>query len=284
MKRTLIAATIAALTIPVGFAGPAQADWFSHTEILTVSVDNTDGAEPMSVFVKVTCDDGNTASIGSPDAPEVVAAGDSRGENGSCELTSNGAWEYTVDGVNCYGSFEFGTRDNLVAARGYNPNGQAVCPGNGSIYIGDTQYTNHFMFEENNAGVYNFMITTPVRFVEKVNEARADAAGDFTLGEARARNTGYVTRNPNRVTAMAKRFVAAPNSFINIHGYGPDKDVALARAEHVREHLQSEITRLGGDPANYPTFVTYAGDPDHKKGVHVTIHQHSVRAIGTGGW
>jgi len=279
MKRTLIAAMVAALFIPVGSAAPAQADFFSHTEILTVSVDNTDGAEPMSVFVKVTCDDGNTASIGSPDAPEVVAAGDSRGENGSCELTSNGAWEYTVDGVNCYGSFEFGTRENLVAARGYNPNGQAVCPGNGSIYIDDTQYTNHFMFEENNAGVYNFMITTPVRFVEKVNEARADAAANVNTTDTRSKISNYVTRNPNRVTAMAKRFVDAPGSIINIHGYGPDRDVALARAEHVREHLISEITRLGGDPSTYPTFVVYAGDPDHKKGVHVTIHQHDASPI-----
>jgi hypothetical protein len=275
MKRLFIAAMVAALFIPVGSAAPAQADWFSHTEILTVSVDNTDGAEPMSVFVKVTCDDGNTASIGSPDAPEVVAAGDSRGESGSCELTSNGAWEYTVDGVNCYGSFEFGTRDNLVAARGYSPNGQAVCPGNGSIYIGDTQYTNHFMFEENNAGVYNFMITTPVRFVEKVNEARADAAANANTADTRSKITNYVTLQPNRVTAMAKRFVDAPGSLINIHGYGPDRDVALARANHIRDHLISEITRLGGDTSEHPTIVVYAGDPDHKKGVHVTIHQHT---------
>ena len=276
MKRTVIAAAIAALSIPVAFTAPAQADWFSHTETLTVSVDNTDGVEPMSVFVKVTCDDGATASIGSPDTPEVVAAGDSRGENGSCELTSSGAWEYTVDGVNCYGSFEFGPDRNLVAARGYNPNGQAVCPGNGSIYIGDTQYTNHFMFEENNAGVYNFMITTPVRFAEKVNEARAAVtnASDVNTGTAKSKYSKYVTLQPKHVIAMAKHFVDSPSDIINIHGYGPDKDVALARAEHVRDHLISEITRLGGNASDYPTFVVYAGDPTHKKGVHVTIHQH----------
>jgi len=74
---------------------------------------------------------------------------------------------------------------------------------------------------------------------------------------------------------MAKRFVDAPNSIINIHGYGPDRDVALARANHIRDHLISEITRLGGDTSEHPTIVVYAGDPDHKKGVHVTIHQHT---------
>jgi len=105
------------------------------------------------------------------------------------------------------------------------------------------------------------------------------AAIDVPTGDARAKNTGYVTLQPNRVTAMAKRFVAAPGSPINIHGYGPDRSVALARAEHVRNHLISEITRLGGDPAKYPTFVVYAGDPDHKKNVHVTIHQHAPSSI-----
>jgi len=88
-----------------------------------------------------------------------------------------------------------------------------------------------------------------------------------------------VTLHPNRVTAMAKRFVAEPGSPINIHGYGPNRQTALARAEHVRDHLISEITRLGGDPANYPTFVVYAGNPDHKKGVDVTIHQHAPSSI-----
>lgn len=213
-----------------------------------MSVENTDGVELMSEFVKVTCDDGKTASIGSADAPEVVSAGDSRGENGSCEMTSIGAWEYIVDGVHCNGTLEFGPSGNVVAASGYNSDGRAVCPGDGSIYIGNTQYTNHFMFEENDAGVNNFMITTPVRFEEKVNEARAEAAADVNTGAVKSKNTGYVTRNPNRVTAMAKRFVAAPNSLINIHGYGSDRDVALARAEHVRNHLISEISRLGGDP------------------------------------
>jgi len=53
----------------------------------------------------------------------------------------------------------------------------------------------------------------------------------------------------------------------------------------VRAHLKSEIARLGGNPDAYPVMVVYAGDPAHKKGVHVTIHQHtaSTSAVTEGG-
>ena len=114
----------------------------------------------------------------------------------------------------------------------------------------------------------------------------ATPSKDAAVASARAKSdTAYVTDQPGRVTAMAKRFVAAPGDVINIHGYGPDRDVALARAEHVRDHLLAEIARLGGDPAAYPAFVVYAGDPAHKKNVHVTIHQHaaSTSAVTEGG-
>ena len=74
---------------------------------------------------------------------------------------------------------------------------------------------------------------------------------------------------------MAKRFITAPGDVINIHGYGPDRETALTKAHYVREKLQAEINRLGGNAASYRVFVTYAGDPDHKKGVDVTIHQHA---------
>jgi len=114
----------------------------------------------------------------------------------------------------------------------------------------------------------------------------ATPSKDAAVASARAKSdTAYVTDQPGRVTAMAKRFVDAPGSLINIHGYGPDRDVALERAEHVRDHLLAEIARLGGDPAAYPTFVVYAGDPAHKKNVHVTIHQHaaSTSAVTEGG-
>ena len=96
---------------------------------------------------------------------------------------------------------------------------------------------------------------------------------------SRSKSTSYVTDQPGRVTAMAKRFIAAPGDVINIHGYGPDRDLALARANHVRDHLISKITRLGGNPDAYPVMVVYAGDPAHKNGVHVTIHQHASSSI-----
>lgn len=99
--------------------------------------------------------------------------------------------------------------------------------------------------------------------------------GPVLMGTTRAKSVdGLTISHPKRVTAMAKRFVAAPGDAINIHGYGPDRETALTKAHHVRKKLQAEITRLGGDVGNYPVFVTYAGDPDHKKDVDVTIHQH----------
>ena len=64
MKRTLIAAMVAALTIPVGLAAPAQANTFN--DAMAVSVNNTWGLYDLSVYVKVTCSDGTTSSIGSP--------------------------------------------------------------------------------------------------------------------------------------------------------------------------------------------------------------------------
>jgi hypothetical protein len=99
--------------------------------------------------------------------------------------------------------------------------------------------------------------------------------GQALVRTARAKTiNGFTISHPNRVTAMAKRFSAAPGDVINIHGYGPDRETALKKADYVRENLQAEINRLGGDAASHPVFVTYAGDPDHKKGVDVTIHQH----------
>jgi len=127
---------------------------------------------------------------------------------------------------------------------------------------------NPFYFKEENCACHAFQLgTEPLTDVTN--------ATNVNIADTRSKNTNYVTLHPNRVTAMAKRFVASPSSPINIHAYGPNRQTALARAEHVRDHLISEITRLGGDPSSYPTFVVYAGDPDHKKGVHVTIHQHT---------
>jgi hypothetical protein len=146
-------------------------------------------------------------------------------------------------------------------------------------------------FARNEAGVFNFQLTSAGLPAPAPPSGRVTNSGDVNvdtpdltpdtgtgmqLGTPRARATeGFITRNPKRVTAMAKRFAAAPGDVINIHAYGPDRELALAKAKHVREHLQAEITRLDGDAGNHPVFVTYAGDPAHKKGVHVTIHQHA---------
>ena len=108
-----------------------------------------------------------------------------------------------------------------------------------------------------------------------LTDAPVTAAADVNVASQRSKGSGYTTLNPGRVTAMAKRFIATPGDVINIHGYGPDRAIALSKAKHVRAHLESEISRLGGDAGNHRVFVTYAGDPAHKKGVDVTIHQHA---------
>lgn len=273
MKRTLIAATIAALTIPVVFAGPASASIFGNE--LTLSVDNSRGTEPMSVSAQLSCGRGISAATFAV-LNDVVPAGETRGEVPSCTLgaSDDGEWAVTRDGLTCMGRIENPFLSELKA--GLYERESPNCSWS-VITQGSTEYTPYFQWEKNNDGVYNLTVYSSERWQEisAPSTTAADAAGDVITADARSKNTGYVTRNPNRVTAMAKRFIAAPNSFINIHGYGPDKGVALARAEHVRDHLLAEITRLGGNPDIYPVMVTYAGDPDHKNGVHVTIHQHS---------
>ena len=277
MKRTAIAAAIAALTIPVGLAAPAYA-----SNDMTVSVDNSLGTTDMSVYVKVTCTDTTSTSIGSMDAPMVVPAGESRGEVPFCVLpsSSDAAWEFQLDGVFCSGPIINVTSQYLRTAFPYNADGTTVCPDGRIAYFGDTEVTRYFQFEKNNAGVYNLTITTPALLLELDKPlGHVTAATDVNTADTRSKSTNYVTLQPNRVTAMAKRFVASPGSPIDIHAYGPDGTTAMAKAHHVRKHLISEITRLGGDPANYPTHVVYAGDPAHKKGVHVTIHQHAASSV-----
>ena len=277
MKRTLIAAMVAALAIPVGFAAPASAYVIGND--LTLSVDNSKGTEPMSVSAQLSCGKGALA-LGYAVLNDVVPAGETRGEVPSCTLgaSDDGEWTVVRDGLRCMGSIKnpfFGELKAEIYDR-LSPN----CSWS-VITQGSTEYTPYFQWEKNNDGVYNLTVYSSERWQEisAPSTTVANAAGDVITANARAKNTNYVTRNPNRVTAMAKRFVDAPGSPINIHGYGPDRDVALARAEHVRDHLLAEITRLGGDLSTYPTFVTYAGNPDHKKSVHVTIHQHAASSI-----
>ena len=277
MKQTLIAATVAALTIPVAIAGPAYA-----SNDIAVSVDNSQGTYPLSLFVNVKCENA-WSSIGAKGAPVVVPAGGTLGEAPYCTLDSygNGTYEFGVGAngqtVMCSGDINSPYVGGLQIQ---NATGDWECTypipdPDGAIFTG----VNFFSFEKND-GVYNFSIN-PLFTTDGVNRFSVGvvAANDVNVGEGRSKNSGYMTLNPGRVTAMAKRFVDAPGSLINIHGYGLDRETSLARAEHVRDHLLAEITRLGGDPDEYPVMVIYAGDPAHKKGVHVTIQQHAASSI-----
>lgn len=279
MKHAVLAVTAAALAFPVGFAAPASADIFGNT--LTVSADNTTGTVPMSVSAQVECGEG-LDSNGFALLNDVVPVGETRGEVPSCHLPagSNGEWSLNLNGVECAGRITNPYVGGLTAGR-WN-RGYDNCPWPSVIEEGGAEYTPYFRWAKNDDGVYNLTVTPPEVWQTMVAPsqtppvAAADVNADPSSRRAKEADTGYLTRHPGRVTAMAKRFVNHPGDMVNIHGYGPDRDVALARAEHVRDYLLSEITRLGGEPDTYPVMVTYAGDPDHKKGVHVTIHQHTA--------
>jgi hypothetical protein len=306
MKRTVIAATVAALTMPVGLAAPAQAwdwDWLTGRYDVAVSVDNTMGHYPLTTWGKITChdEDGNvtgTSELGSPDAPIVVAVGDSRGMVPFCYLPNGTVANYEfvaeANGITVHCNGELTRLHNTDADVRVVVGGDPACTWPG---LGIELDTFPFFFLVGNnlprgSGAYNLIIrpiTYPSwQWMQKPEDALylgdrpltdVVAATDVNTGDARAKNSGHMTLQPGRVTAMAERFVAAPGSPINIHGYGPDKGVAIARANHVRDHLLAEITRLGGDPADHPTFFVYGGDPGHKKNVHVTIHQHAASSI-----
>jgi len=307
MKRTLIAATVAALTIPVGFTAPAQANTLNDE--MAVSVNNTWGLYDLSVYVKVTCSDGTTSSIGSPDALMVVPAGEQLGEAPSCSSNSlrSFGYEFTVsangDTSECVG----GTISNSIWNYLYlDVATETVGGAEGKCRTNESDDANiPFNFValmKTDAGNYNLQINPmylshytrdlyllgenpPQAIPSGVNQLNGDvsAANDFRVKQARSKDTSYVTVNAKRMTAVAQRFVNHPGDVINIHGYGPDRKAALAKAHHIRGHLLSEITRLGGDVSTHPVVAIYAGDPAHKQGVDVTVHQHSVRSIHNDG-
>jgi hypothetical protein len=87
-------------------------------------------------------------------------------------------------------------------------------------------------------------------------------------------NTHQVAKKHHtRVEKMANK-VHNRGGFLTIHAYGPDEDLALARARAVRKHLEAHLAKRGHTESS-PIWVTYAGDPDHKENTHVTIHWHS---------
>jgi hypothetical protein len=81
-----------------------------------------------------------------------------------------------------------------------------------------------------------------------------------------------VKHHHTRVEKMATK-VHNRGGILTVHAYGPDKDLALARARAVRIHLEDHLAKRGHTESS-PIWVTYAGDPDHKKDTHVTIHWH----------
>jgi len=79
-------------------------------------------------------------------------------------------------------------------------------------------------------------------------------------------------KHHTRVEKMAAK-VHNKGGVLTIHAYGPDEDLALARARAVRAHLEAQLAKRGHTESS-PIWVTYAGDPDHKKNTHVTVHWH----------
>lgn len=313
MRRSVIAAAVAALSIPVLSAVPAQADWWNPydnnhiaTDEMAVSVNNTWGLYDLGVYVKVTCSDGTTSSIGSPDALVVVPAGGELGEAPSCWSMPDGdfAYEFTVEANGNRQECVQGNIENDAMATGLfigtravnagDTGGLCVTNNDDTDFAGNLRNVDNFIFMmKTDAGNYNLQINpmyqanygqtryllgeSPPQALPTTDPSSQDvsAAADFRVAQARGKNAAYMTVNSKRMTAVAQRFVDRPGDVINIHGYGPDRQTALATAHHIRGHLLSEIARLGGDVTAHPVVAIYAGDPAHKDGVDVTVHQHA---------
>ena len=231
MKRLFIAATIAALTIPVGIAAPAMAD----DRPVPPPVPGPVGASPIS-------------DLGGFDGPD----------------NSVGLYNPMSD---------VGQPDGLEHPVGFtftNPGGCSVFDygGIGCTSQGSGNKTFYFPVPLGPGTVSNALNV-------KVDISK-DLAPGIGLPSTRSKTTDvFNARSHKRINAMAKHFVNNPGDVINIHAYGPDREIALTKGHLVREQLQADITRLGGNRSAHHVFVTYAGDPDHKKGVDVTIHQHA---------
>lgn len=299
MKRALVFVTAAALTVPGVFAGPAHA---ADPDTAGFSADNSSGTERFQVKAQMDCSDTTNGNPTNAYIDTVIDAGLSVGMTPSCvnARASASAFWYHIGSdemfaagseLKCFSAFD----SSDIGRATFNgwANNQPVssdrpktsqCP---ETFAGGSPA---FLRLTNQDTTYNIQIMSfdPAEdsgFVwdyYKVRQAETNQGGDASsatnigvdANQNRSKRSSFVTRNPKRVEAVAKRFVASRGDVINIHAYGLDREVALAKAKHVREHLQTEITRLGGSPDNHAVFVTYAGDPASKKGVDVTIHQH----------
>jgi len=79
-------------------------------------------------------------------------------------------------------------------------------------------------------------------------------------------------KHQTRVEKMANK-VHNKGGVLTIHAYGPDEDLALSRARAVRAHLEAQLAKRGHTESS-PIWVTYAGNPAHKKNTQVTVHWH----------
>ena len=260
---------------------------------IAMSADNAGSSVPVVFQGVVTCDNANQSTIG----PVTLAPQETRGEVPDCIWntdwpTASFSFKVGTDemdsagvGIQCTG-FITNTLSNQIVAV-VDGSSDERCKSGNSVQGIAGQQPNFVSFEKNDANVYNFHLTSvglnppppPVGGVNgAVNVNLTPASAD--AGTPRAKKVlDYTILKAHRVTAMAKNFLKSPGDIINIHAYGPDRAESLAKAKHVRVALQSEIAGLGGNPAEYPVFVVYAGDPDHKAGVHVTIHQHDASSI-----
>jgi len=260
---------------------------------IAMSADNAGSSVPVVFQGVVTCDNANQSTIG----PVTLAPQETRGEVPDCIWntdwpTATFSFKVGTDemdsagvGIQCTG-FITNTLSNQIVAV-VDGSSDDRCKSGNSVQGIAGQQPKFVNFEKNDANVYNFHLTSvglnppppPVDGVKgAVNVNLTPASAD--AGTPRAKKVlDYTILKVHRVTAMAKNFLKSPGDIINIHAYGPDRAEPLAKAKHVRVALQSEIAGLGGNAAEYPVFVVYAGDPDHKAGVHVTIHQHDASSI-----
>ena len=245
MKRTLIAAAIAAMSIPVGFAAPAMADDLLGSNPATWTPTNVPPTVP--------------GPVGAPN-PDPGLIGVFDGPEGSVGLYNPMSDAGQFDGPEGSVGFQFTT----------GPDGCST------FDVGHISCTSPY------AGNITFTLPVPLGPETVTNALNVNVdfsknlAPGIELPSTRSKTTdGYTIRNSKRITAMARHFVNNHGDVINIHTYGPDREIALTKGHLVREQLQDEITRLGGNRSAHLAAVTYAGDSDDKKGVDVTIHQHA---------
>ena len=291
MKLVAVVMCAGFVFVPVTAANSIQV---SGRDIdFAMSADNAGSSVPVVFQGVVTCDNANQSTIG----PVTLAPQETRGEVPDCIWNTDwprATFSFKVGtdemdsagvGIQCTG-FITNTLSNQIVTV-VDGSSDDRCKSGNSVQGIAGQQPKFVNFEKNDANVYNFHLTsvglnpppTPVDGVKgAVNVNLTPASAD--AGTPRAKKVlDYTILKAHRVTAMAKNFLKSPGDIINIHAYGPDRAECLAKAKHVRVALQSEIAGLGGNPAEYPVFVVYAGDPDHKAGVHVTIHQHDASSI-----